>query len=453
MVIYLYNTLTRKKEEFKPIVEGKVGIYTCGPTVYWFAHVGNMRSYIFSDILSRVFKFNGYDVKKVINVTDVGHLTSDSDLGDDKMEVAAKKEGKSAKEISKFYFDSFLNDFKKLNLVEPFVWSKATEHIPEQIEQIKKLEEKGYTYKTSDGIYFDTSKFPDYGKLSRKNLEELEAGKRVDMRDKKNKSDFALWKFSADEKRQQEWESPWGVGFPGWHIECSAMAMKYLGETFDVHTGGEDNMHIHHENEIAQSECANGKKFVNYWMHGAFLVLPDGKMSKSKGTIKTVSEFEKDGVDPLAYKLFSYSALYRKPLTWTIEGLKSAQESLKTLKRLTLDLIDDGKTCERYLERFTKAINDDLNMPQALAVLWELLRDKEVEGKFQTVKKMDEVFGLKLLSSDSVDVPEDVQNIAEKRHEARNDEDWEKSDELRDKLKEMGWVVRDIKDEYELEKV
>ncbi len=452
MVLVLYNTLSRKKEEFKPIKKGKVGIYTCGPTVYWFAHVGNLRSYLFSDTLSRVLEFNGLKVKKVINVTDVGHLTNDSDEGDDKMEVAAAKEGKSAKEISKFYFDAFLTDYKKLNLIEPFVWSKATEHLPEQIELIKKLEEKGFTYKTKDGIYFDTSKFPDYGKLSRKKIEDLKAGKRIEMRDKKNKTDFALWKFSGDEKRQQEWESPWGIGFPGWHIECSAMSMKYLGETFDIHTGGEDNMPIHHENEIAQSECATGKKFVNYWMHGAFLVLPGGKMSKSKGTIKTISQLEDEGFEPLGYKLFNFSAHYKKPLTWTLEGLRDACDNLKKLRRLIGNLVDDTKINDNYIKRFNDAINDDLNMPQALALLWELLRDKDAKGKFQTIKKMDEVFGLKLLEKEEVDIPEEIKEIAEERLKARTNKDWSESDDLRDKLTKKGWVINDSKDGYELEK-
>ena len=451
-MLKLYNTLTRKKEEFKPIKKGEVGVYTCGPTVYWFGHVGNFRSYIFSDILIRVLRFDKYDVKQVINVTDVGHLTSDADVGEDKLEKAAKKEGRAAKEISEFYFDAFLKDYKKLNLIEPKIWSWATKHIDEQIELIEKLEKKGFTYKTSDGIYFDTSKFSDYGKLSRKRIDDLEAGKRIDMREKKNKTDFALWKFSGDEKRQQEWESPWGVGFPGWHIECSAMSMKYLGETIDIHTGGEDHIPVHHENEIAQSECATGKKFVNYWMHGAFLVLPDGKMSKSKGTIKTISEFEEDGFDPLSYKYFTYSAHYRKPLTWAIENLEPAQENLKKLKRVVGDLNDDGKINDDYLKRFGGAINDDLNMPQALAILWELLRDKDAKGKYRTVEKMDQVFGLKLLEKSEVEVPDEISKLAEKREKVRGEKKWDESDKLRDEIASRGWVVKDTKKGYELEK-
>lgn len=454
MTLKLYNTLTRKKEEFVPIKKGEVGMYTCGPTVYWYAHVGNLRAYIFSDTLSRVLKFNGLKVNRVINVTDVGHLTSDSDSGDDKLEAAAAKEGKTAQEISHFYFDAFLKDYKKLNLEEPTTWSWATEHIPEQIDLIKLLEEKGYTYKTTDGIYFDTSKFEAYGKLSKKVIEDLEGGKRINLGEKKNKTDFALWKFSGDEKRQQEWESPWGIGFPGWHLECSAMGAKYLGKHFDIHTGGEDHIPIHHENEIAQSECGYGEKSVNYWVHNGFLILPDGKMSKSKGTIKTISEFEEDGFTPLAYKYFTYSAIYRRPLTWTLEGLEQAQIGLKRLKKQIQELEDDSIINENYLEDFTSAINDDLNMPNALAVLHKLLSDNEADGKYQTIKKMDEVFGLRLFEEeDKVEVPTDIQNLAEERQRARENKDWEKSDELRDELKELGWNIKDTKDGFDLERI
>lgn len=455
MTLKIYNTLTREKEEFKPIKEGQVGIYTCGPTVYWFAHVGNFRAYIFSDTLSRVLKFNGYKITKVINVTDVGHLTSDSDEGKDKLEKAAAKEGKTAKEISKFYFDAFLEDYKKLNLEEPTVWSWATKHIEEQIDLIKLLEEKGYTYKTLDGIYFDTTKFADYGKLSRKVIEDLEGGKRIEMKEKRNKTDFALWKFSKEgEKRQQEWDSPWGVGFPGWHIECSAMSKKYLGKHFDIHTGGEDHIPIHHENEIAQSECGYGEKSVNYWMHNAFLVLQGGKMSKSKGTIKTITKLEQEGFSPLAYKYFTYSALYRKPLTWSIEGLENAAIGLKRLKKQVQELKDDREINKKYLEEFKIAINDDLNLPNALAVLHKLIQDNEAKGKYQTIKKMDEVFGLNLFEKEEQEqIPENLKQLAKERKEARENKDWKKSDELRDKILKEGWSIKDTKEGFELEKI
>ena len=284
MPLKLYNTLTRKEEIFKPLKKGHGGIYECGPTVYWYQHIGNLRRYIFGDVLTRVLKYNGYKIKRVMNVTDVGHLTSDSDTGEDKIEKAARREKKTAKQISNYYLRVFKDDLKKLNIIEPNVWSKATEHIKEQIELIKKLEKKGYTYKTNDGIYFDTSKLKDYGKLARLNIKDLKAGKRIKVGEKRNKTDFALWKFSSKPGvRQQEWKSPWGVGFPGWHIECSAMSMKYLGEHFDIHTGGIDHIPVHHINEIAQSEAATGKKFVNYWIHGGWLLFKGDKMAKSRG--------------------------------------------------------------------------------------------------------------------------------------------------------------------------
>ena len=464
-MLKLYNSLTRKKEVFRAI-GAKVGIYSCGPTVYWFAHVGNFRSYVFADVLKRVLMYNGFDVKHVINVTDVGHLTSDSDEGEDKVEAEAKKEGKTATEISRFYFDAFQKDFEKLNLIEPFKWSWASEHIKEQIDLVKILEKRGYTYRTSDGIYFDTTKFKDYGKLSRKRVEDLEGGKRVALGEKRSKTDFALWKFSGDEKRLQEWDSPWGRGFPGWHIECSAMSSKYLGKQFDIHTGGEDLMPVHHENEIAQSESAFGKKpWVRTWMHGAFLNIKGGKMSKSSGGIKTIGELESEGISPLAYRYFTYTAGYRKPLTWSDEAIGSAVSSFKRLKNAIQRFRgfggsgvrgfggSDAKVNKIYLKEFEARINDDLDMPGAVAVLWKLVRDEKVEGKIGTIKKMDKVFGLKLLENDEVVIPADIREIAEEREVARGGKDWKRSDLLREKLKGRGWRIKDVGDGYELEKV
>lgn len=463
MVLKLYNTLTRKKETFKPINGKKVGVYTCGPTVYWYAHVGNFRSYVFADVLKRVLLYNGFDVKHVINVTDVGHLTSDSDEGEDKLEKSAKKEHKSAREVAEFYEKAFWEDFEKLNFLNPEVKPKATEHIKEMIELIKKLEEKGFTYKTSDGIYFDTSKFEGYGKLSRKKIEDLEGGKRISLGDKKNKTDFALWKFSPEnEKRQMEWDSPWGLGFPGWHIECSAMSSKYLGERFDIHTGGEDHIPIHHENEIAQSECGFGvNPWVRYWMHGAFLNLKGGKMSKSSGEILTISGLEKKGFSALDYKYFMYSAHYRKPLTWSLEALESSKESLKKIKNIISSFNSESlkgkKLNKKYLEEFEEAVNNDLDMPKAVAVLWKLLRDKDVsdEEKLGTIEKMDFVFGLKLLEKDEVEIPLEIKKLADERLKARKEKDFSKADELREELKEKGWSVKDLDSEkgWELEKI
>lgn len=464
-MIKLYNTLTRRKEEFVPIeagahagvpsAEGKVGIYSCGPTVYWYQHIGNLRSYIFSDVLKRVLMYNDFKVKHVMNVTDVGHLTSDADDGDDKMEKAAAKEGKRAEDIADYYWGIFKEDFHKLNIVEPDVWCKATEHIKEQIALIKTLEKKGFVYTTSDGVYFDTSKVSDYGKLARLRIENLEEGKRIDMGEKRNKTDFALWKFSKPEdKRQQEWESPWGTGFPGWHIECSAMSSKYLGKRFDIHTGGEDHIPVHHTNEIAQSEAAFGKKpWVNTWMHGAFLIFKGGKMSKSSGGIKTIAELEKDGIPPLAYRYFVYSAGYRKPLTWSEDSVRAAAATYKKLRNIIASIENKRGMNKKYLNEFEERINDDLDMPGALAVLWKLVRDESAEGKIGTIKKMDKVFGLRLLDVESVEVPEEVVALAEEREKARGAKDFAKSDLLRDKLKGMGWIVKDVGDGFELEKV
>jgi len=446
MPLKLYNTLTKKKEIFKSIKKGKVGIYTCGPTVYWYQHIGNLRSYIFADVLKRVLEYNGLKVKHVINVTDVGHLTSDADYGDDKIENAAKREGKTANEIAEFYFNEFHKDFKKLNLLEPSVWPRATNHIKEQIALIKALEKKGYTYQTADGIYFDTSKFKRYGWPKRKKAK-IEQGKRVSMREKKHKTDFALWKFSDGQNRLQEWMSKWGKGFPGWHIECSAMSSKYLGKQFDIHTGGIDHLPIHHPNEIAQSECAFGvHPWVRFWMHGAFLTIAGGKMSKSTGEIKTISELEtEDHVPPLAYKYFTYSAHYRKPLSWNFEAIRSAVNSYKRLREIIdklKQLGDKSPANKRYLEKFEKKINDDLDMPGAISVLWQMLRDTKAGGKVATIKEMDKVFGLKLLG----ELPKNIQKKKEQRDKAREKGDYKKADKIRKEIEEMGWRVKDTPD-------
>ncbi|MFA5071576.1 MAG: cysteine--tRNA ligase [Candidatus Pacearchaeota archaeon] len=461
MKLKLYNTLTRKKEEFKPIKEGNVGMYSCGPTVYWYPHVGNMRTYIFSDILKRVLEYNGFNVKHVMNVTDVGHLVNDGDVGEDKIEKEAAKEGKTAKEIANYYWKVFKEDFKKLNIIEPAIWTKATEHIKEQIELIKKLEKKGYTYKTDDGIYFDTSKFKDYGKMARMNTEEMIAGKRTEMREKKNKTDFALWKFSETPGlRQQEWDSPWGIGFPGWHIECSAMSMKYLGETFDIHTGGEDHIQIHHPNEIAQSEAATGKKFVNYWLHGFFLNFRGKKVSKSEGGLYTISELEKQNFNPLSFRYMCLTTYYRKPLNFSLEILESAQNSLNRLRNIISEIKykdekKNRKNIDAAKKQFLEMINDDLNLPKATAFLWEILRDERLSNseKYELAIDFDKVLGLGLDKEENVEIPDDVLKIADEREIARKNKDWKKSDELREKIKKKGWQVDDIKEGYKLKKL
>lgn len=463
MRLKLYNTLTRKKETFKPIQKGKVGIYTCGPTVYWYQHIGNLRGYFFSDILKRVLKLEGYKVTHVINVTDVGHLTSDADEGEDKMEKAAKKEGKSANEISNFYLNVLKDDFKKMNIEMPDYWPKATEHIKEQIELIKKLEKKGYIYKTSDGIYFDTSKFKSYGKLANINISGLKAGKRIAVGEKKNKTDFALWKLSSSSEgqRQQEWESPWGVGFPGWHIECSAMSMKYLGEHFDIHAGGQEHIQIHHTNEIAQSEAATGKPFVNYWLHGGWLTHCGEKISKSKGGLYTLSELEKQGYSPMDLRYFFLSAHYRKPLDFSLENLDFAKTSLKRLKDMISRLKEAGsrtptgpsnKNVELAFGEFRSFINDDLNTSRALSYLWEILRDDRLNNseKYELAEKFDKVLGLELDKEKKVRIPADVRKLAEIREKAREEKEWEDADQLRRDIENLGFIVEDSEDGFVL---
>ncbi|MFH1290366.1 MAG: cysteine--tRNA ligase [Nanoarchaeota archaeon] len=458
----LHNTLSRKKEVFKPIKKSEVGMYSCGPTVYWYQHVGNMRAYIFADLVKRVLQFNDYKVKHVINVTDVGHLTSDADEGDDKMEAAARKEGKKASEIADFYLKEFRSDLKKLNIIEPKIWSKATEHIKEQIELIKKLEKKGFTYKTRDGIYFDSSKFKDYGKLAKLKIEGLEEGKRVAIGEKKRGTDFALWKFSEKEGlRQQEWKSPWGVGFPGWHIECSAMGMKYLGETFDIHTGGEDHVPIHHTNEIAQSESATGKKFVNYWMHVAFLVNRAGeKVSKSKGGLFTVSELEEKGYNPLDFRYLNLLTHYRKALSFSLENLDAARNAYGKLKRRVIELRGEGHKGKdlgkKYEKAFLEAVNDDLNMPRAMQVVWDMLDDFNFDHKkkLKLLEKFDSVLGLNVkgIKEEKLEIPEEVQELVDEREKLRKAKMWKEADLFRERILEKGFRVVDGKDGPKLEK-
>jgi len=475
-MIKLYNTLTRKKEIFKPIKDKKVGIYTCGPTVYWYQHIGNLRSYVFPDILKKILKLQGYKIKHVINITDVGHLTSNADEGEDKIEAAAKREKKTAKEISEHYFKIFRQDFKKLNISEPDVWPKASGHVKEQIEIIKKLEKKGFTYKTSDGIYFDTSKLKDYGKLAKLNIKGLKAGKRISVGEKRNKTDFALWKFSEKPGvRQQEWKSPWRLGFPGWHIECSAMSMKYLGETFDIHTGGIDHIPIHHTNEIAQSEGATGKRFVSYWLHGAFLTFKGEKVSKSTGGLYTLSELEEKGYSPLDLRYFYLSAHYRKPLNFSFQALDYARSSLQRLKEIISKLNKKQKKNKKNIEaaykQFLEFLDDDINTPRALSYMWEILREDRLNDseKYELVLKFDGVFGLNLgkekYRKEKIEIkgknyyiyiPESfdeleslvlqklIKNIKE-REMFRKKKNWEKADEIRKKINKLGFVIEDTK--------
>ncbi len=463
--IKIHNTLTRKKEKFVPLKKGHVGIYGCGPTVYWYQHVGNLRRYVGEDLIKRIFLANGFKVNHIINVTDVGHLTSDSDTGEDKIEKAARKEKKTAKEISDYYFGVFKEDLEKLNFLFPNKWPRASEHIKEQINLIKILEKKGYTYKTSDGIYFNTTKLKDYGKLANLNTKKLKAGKRIDIGEKKNKTDFALWKFSGSSnsvRRQQEWNSPWGVGFPGWHIECSAMSSKYLGEQFDVHTGGQEHIPIHHTNEIAQSESAFGKKpWVKYWIHFAWLLFKGKKVSKSEGGLYTLSELEKGGFSPLAFRYLCLTTHYKKPLNFSLEILKSAQNSYVRLKNIISKLKinklkkrENKKNIQMAKEQFLKFVDDDFNVPKGLSYLWEILRDERLRDseKYEIALECDKVLGLKLDEEKKIEIPEKIKKLVKEREEARENKDFEKADKIREKINKQGYVLEDTKKGVEVKK-
>ncbi len=459
-MLRLYNTMTRRVDEFRPIEPGRVGLYTCGLTVYNYAHIGNLRTYIFEDTLKRALMLAGYRVRHVMNITDVGHLTSDADVGEDKMEVGAAREGKSAWEIAEFFQQAFVRDLHWLNILEPDVWCKATDHIPEQIELVRRLEQKGYTYLIEgDGVYFDTSRLSDYGKLVRLDSDGLRVGARVEMvAGKKNPTDFALWKFSPpSSKRQMEWPSPWGVGFPGWHVECSAMAVKYLGERLDIHCGGVDHQAVHHTNEIAQTEAAYGHEWVNWWMHGEWLVLPKeggeaAKMSKSAENFLTLNLLIKKGYEPLAFRYFCLNAHYRQQLTFTWEALDAAANAYARLKRTVLDLRphhrDKDRAIERHLAALRAAAEDDLNMPQALATMWTAVKDGRATGGdiYATLLEMDRVLGLGVadMAEEELTIsPEEIQRLIDSRASARKKRDFAQADAIRRQLAEQGIVLED----------
>lgn len=448
MALTLYNTLTRKKEIFRPAVMGRVGLYTCGPTVYNYAHIGNLRTYIFEDILRRVLEYSGFHVTHVMNITDVGHLTSDADTGEDKMEKGAKREKKTVWDVAAFYTEAFKNDMGALHIKEPTIWCKATDHIKEQIALIKQLEKKGVTYTTQDGVYFDTSKFPSYGALARLNLKGQKAGARVEMvKGKKNLADFALWKFSRpEEKRQMEWASPWGKGFPGWHIECSAMSMKYLGEEFDIHTGGIDHIPVHHTNEIAQSEAATGHPFAHWWLHGEHLVIKNAeKMAKSGDNFIRLQTLTDKRHDPLAYRYFALTTHYRKQLAFSWEALSAAEQGLTNLRERLYESGDTiGELPETIKKKFTETVGDDLDMPGALAYLWKIVKSKKSGAvKRAAAQEFDKIFALGLLNHKKESVPEHVMMLMREREQARKNKEWQKSDDLRKRILEEGWVVED----------
>lgn len=449
MELKFYNSLSRTKEVFKPIYPGMVGIYICGPTVYDYAHIGNLRSYIFSDILRRVLEFNNYQVTQVMNITDVGHLESDADEGEDKMVESARKHKKTPWELARYYSDDFMLRLEQLNIRKPGIICRATDHIGDMIAMVEKLIDLGYAYRIEgDGIYFEVEKFKDYGKLSGNKLEALKAGARVDVNKKKrHPADFALWK-DAPPQHIMQWPSPWGPGYPGWHIECSAMAMKYLGEQIDIHTGGIDHVPIHHENEIAQSEAITGKRWVNYWLHGEFLQIDSGKMSKSLENFHTLAYLIEKGYDPLAFRYLCLNAHYRSQLNFTFEALDGAQTALQRLRQGWQKLPDSKKKPDaRLLETFHSAINDDLNIPLALSYLWEAVREG-APGSKELTARFDQVLGLKLdyVEEKQQQLPPDLQQLLEQRQQARAAKDWTLSDKLRDQLAARGVTVRDTKE-------
>jgi cysteinyl-tRNA synthetase len=459
--IQIYNTMTRSKESFRPIEVGKLRMYNCGPTVYDQAHIGNMRSYVMADLVRRTFEYLGYEVCQVINITDVGHLTSDADEGEDRMLVGARRSGLDPWEIAARYAEMFFEDMAALNILHPHVAPRATDHIVEMVDFVQRLEALGYTYEIDDGVYFDVSRLDEYGRLSRQGLNGMQAGARVDVNPQKRQpADFALWRKATPEHIMQ-WDSPWGKGYPGWHIECSVMSMKYLGETLDIHTGGEDHIATHHENEIAQSEAATGEPFVNYWMHGRFLRWKDEdrRMSKSSGEFLVVGDLEERGFDPLAYRYLCLTASYRVPLTFSWEAMESAAESLNRLRdnvrRLGIETQDAvaAQPPAALEERFVEAIADDVNIPGALAVTWEAVRAanrasdvNEKRALFDLVLDFDRVLGLRL--SDVVDVdaerlPTEVAELVHQREEARAARDWSTADALREAIRRLGYEVED----------
>ena len=456
MDIYFYNTLTKQKDLFKPIEEGKVKIYSCGPTVYKDATIGNMRTNLLNDTLRRVLKYNGYELKHVMNITDVGHLVSDGDEGEDKMLKSAREEHKSPLEIAEHYTKLFFRDLERLNIETPEVVCKATDHIKEMLEMVQKIMKNGYAYETSTAIYFDVSKLDKYGILSGINLNDQKAGARVDIDpEKRNPYDFALW-IKAPANHLMKWDSPWGPSYPGWHIECSAMSTKYLGEEFDIHTGGIDLVPTHHENEIAQNKGACGKNPAHYWIHGEYLLINGGKMSKSLGNTYLIDDIIARGYSPLAYRLFNYSCHYRGKLNFTWEGIESANTSLIRLregyqKHLNGNSDISDEIIADMENRFHQAINDDMNMPLALSVVWEAGKYPEKSPKLaQLLKKFDTVLGIKIDEVQETKIPQEILDLVEERKQARSDKNWSESDRLRDLIAEKGYIVKDMKDGTEV---
>ncbi|NLF25048.1 MAG: cysteine--tRNA ligase [Deltaproteobacteria bacterium] len=457
-VVKLHNSFTRRLDVLEPIVPGQVGVYCCGPTVYDTQHIGNFKTFIFEDVLVRTLRFAGYKVKHVMNITDVGHLTSDADEGEDKMIVAMRREGKSAQQIADFYTAKFFEDWDKLNLVRPDVVAKATQHIPEMIALIQVLEKRGFAYASGGNIYFNVAKFKPYGRLAGLDLKKLKAGARVNVdANKKNPYDFVLW-FTKSKFAGQEmlWESPWGTGYPGWHIECSAMSMKYLGEQFDIHCGGADHIPVHHTNEIAQSEAATGKKWVSIWMHSQFMMQNQEKMSKSKGGFMILDDLIQHSYEPACYRMLLLGSHYRSHLNFSWEAMDNAKRNLEKLKNLVLSLKEEtlksGQAAAQdpdsdSLDQFRNAICDDLNTPQALAHMWKIAADKDLSSaqRLGLLLTMDRVFGLGMdtWEAGSEEIPAEVQDLATRRDAARREKNWAEADRLRQEISALGYLVED----------
>ena len=466
MTIQFYNTLTRKKEQFIPIEKGIVKVYSCGPTVYSSPQIGNFRSYIFSDILKKTLAYFNYEIKDVINITDVGHLAADSDDGEDKMLKASKKENLDPFQIAKKYEEEFIQGLEKLHIKKPELMPRATEHIKEQIEMIQELEKKDIAYSTDDGVYFDVSKFEDYGKLSKQKLEEKESGARVEVNSqKRNPQDFALWKFLTGDNvnHVMKWESPWGIGFPGWHIECSAMSSKYLGDHFDIHTGGIDHIPIHHENEIAQNSCSHDIK-VNFWMHNDFITVDGEKLSKSLGNSYTLEDLEQKGHSTLAYREMCLRSHYRKGVNFTFDSLKQGESNVKKindfynkLQNMESSDVEDSlvNAFKSYMDEFESAIKDDLNTPEAMAAMYNFmsrvnkekaLSQGDIDLSIEFIERTNKVFSL---LEEKQSLPLEVAQLADKRKIARENKQWELADLLRDQLKDLGYGIKDSKDTKE----
>lgn len=462
MELSFYNTLSKEKEKFVPIEKNKVRMYSCGPTVYSYAHIGNFRTYVFVDTLRRVIKYNGFELKHVMNITDVGHLESDADEGEDKMEKAARKENRDPYEIAKFYTDAFLKDMDRLNIQRPEIITKATDNIEQMIEYVQEIIKNGYAYETSKGIYFDISKLDKYPVLSNRCLEDQIAGARVDVDpEKKNPYDFALW-IKAPENHIMKWESPWGLSYPGWHLECSTMGRRFLGEVFDIHTGGVDHIPTHHENEIAQAKGATGKIPAKIWMHCEYLLVDNGKMSKSLGNTYTISQLQEKGIAPLAFRLFCFTSHYRNKLNFTFEGAYGAQKALERLydgyvKNANGTDIVEESVIKEYKDKFDNFVNDDMNIPGAMSVVWEVVRNAKKSSQFsKLLLEFDKVLGLDIINSEKYleefknsqaeELPDEIKELVEQRKQARANKDWSKSDELRDLIISKGYSIKDTKD-------